>query len=431
VPDSTNGRLDSWKEIAEYLGRDVRTLLRWEKEKGLPVHTVPGGKRRTVYAFKHEIDAWLAKEQPAEENQQSAIDQPLPTQMFWRRVPAAIWAALGLVLLGFAAFGAYRWREISSPTLTSILQEGNRLVAISPNSSVAWTYEFPGGPANVLKSLVVPNPHKNGAAGVLVTVGLGERSGDALYFFSPRGQPVWQFQSNDTVSFSSGDHKLSWGFNLIGTLQQKDETKILLTTRGYTWWPSQVLVLNMRGEVESRFINSGWIDTISIIESPRGRMLAAGGVNNSHNGGAVALLDASGFSGSSPEEPGSAFECKSCPPGRPLKYFVIPRSELNVISGSSLYPAGGEPAGSTVLVSKHELPGSIGQPPPASIIEFSLDFQLHRASYDDHYWEWHRKLEIEGKLAHSREKCPERDGPPFIREWTPEHGWREIRAPRR
>ena len=64
-------RLDSWKEIADYLKRDVTTVCRWEKEKGLPVHRLAGGARQTVFAYEEEIDAWLSggKEQsssPAE-----------------------------------------------------------------------------------------------------------------------------------------------------------------------------------------------------------------------------------------------------------------------------------------------------------------------------------------------------------------------------
>jgi hypothetical protein len=47
---SANGRLDSWKEIADYLKRDVRTVIRWEKEKRLPVHRVPGSLRQSVFA---------------------------------------------------------------------------------------------------------------------------------------------------------------------------------------------------------------------------------------------------------------------------------------------------------------------------------------------------------------------------------------------
>jgi WD40 repeat protein len=53
-------RFDSWKEIAAYLHRDIRTVIRWERERGLPVRRVPGVKRQAVFAYQHEIDAWLA-----------------------------------------------------------------------------------------------------------------------------------------------------------------------------------------------------------------------------------------------------------------------------------------------------------------------------------------------------------------------------------
>jgi len=60
--NGTDGdRLDSWKSISTYLERDVSTLLRWEREKGLPIHRIPGGKRHAVYAFRRELDEWLAK----------------------------------------------------------------------------------------------------------------------------------------------------------------------------------------------------------------------------------------------------------------------------------------------------------------------------------------------------------------------------------
>jgi len=52
-------RLDSWKEIAGYLGRDLRTVRRWEKEKGLPVRRVPGGERSAVFAYPEEINKWM------------------------------------------------------------------------------------------------------------------------------------------------------------------------------------------------------------------------------------------------------------------------------------------------------------------------------------------------------------------------------------
>ena len=52
-------RLDSWKEIAAYLGRGERTAKRWESERSLPVHRVPGEGRGSVYALTAELDEWL------------------------------------------------------------------------------------------------------------------------------------------------------------------------------------------------------------------------------------------------------------------------------------------------------------------------------------------------------------------------------------
>src|SRR6478672_1943835 len=51
-------RLDSWKEIAAYLGRGVRTVQRWERDEGLPVHRLVHEKRGSIYARREELAAW-------------------------------------------------------------------------------------------------------------------------------------------------------------------------------------------------------------------------------------------------------------------------------------------------------------------------------------------------------------------------------------
>src|SRR5512134_1181584 len=54
----SDDRLDSWKEIAAYLRRDVTTVQRWEKREGMPVHRHVHQKMGSVYAFKTDLDAW-------------------------------------------------------------------------------------------------------------------------------------------------------------------------------------------------------------------------------------------------------------------------------------------------------------------------------------------------------------------------------------
>src|SRR6187200_436786 len=51
-------RLDSWKEIAAYLNRDVTTVQRWEKREGMPVHRHQHDRMGSVYASRAELDAW-------------------------------------------------------------------------------------------------------------------------------------------------------------------------------------------------------------------------------------------------------------------------------------------------------------------------------------------------------------------------------------
>ena len=56
--------LNGWKEIGRYVGRDTRTVERWEKLRGLPVRRVPGARRATVYALIAELDEWLEDGKP-------------------------------------------------------------------------------------------------------------------------------------------------------------------------------------------------------------------------------------------------------------------------------------------------------------------------------------------------------------------------------
>jgi tetratricopeptide (TPR) repeat protein len=52
-------RLDTWKEIGAFFGRDERTVKRWESTRGLPIHRVPGAGRANVYAYEQELTEWL------------------------------------------------------------------------------------------------------------------------------------------------------------------------------------------------------------------------------------------------------------------------------------------------------------------------------------------------------------------------------------
>ncbi|MCL5735290.1 MAG: hypothetical protein M1274_06820 [Actinobacteria bacterium] len=86
--------LESWKEIAVFLQRDVRTITRWEKSESLPIHRHHHLSRSSVYAYPSELDAWRTNRQQVAESARSR---------WWRPAPAfatTITIALALMMAG-------------------------------------------------------------------------------------------------------------------------------------------------------------------------------------------------------------------------------------------------------------------------------------------------------------------------------------------
>jgi tetratricopeptide (TPR) repeat protein len=94
-PLAPKKRLDSWKEIAAFFGRDERTVKRWEKERGLPVYRVPGSARGGVFAYAEELAEWLKAPSVALELAEAAVENPPQAE---NREPAAVAELLPRVL---------------------------------------------------------------------------------------------------------------------------------------------------------------------------------------------------------------------------------------------------------------------------------------------------------------------------------------------
>lgn len=89
--------LDSWKQIADYLQRTVRTCQRWEKEMDLPIHRLDGSRKPAVFAYQDEIDIWFKKK--LEEHEILAKSAP----RFWinkSRWVLALYALTAVLLIG-------------------------------------------------------------------------------------------------------------------------------------------------------------------------------------------------------------------------------------------------------------------------------------------------------------------------------------------
>jgi Tol biopolymer transport system component len=95
-------RLDSWKEIASYLKRSVRTVTRWEQDEALPVHRHLHNKTGTVYAYKAELDAWSTSRGSQLDGKPVALSSPGEHRLRPMGMVAAVAGAL--TIAGIVAF---------------------------------------------------------------------------------------------------------------------------------------------------------------------------------------------------------------------------------------------------------------------------------------------------------------------------------------
>src|SRR5713101_7502945 len=104
-----NRRLDSWKDIAAFFGRDKSTVRRWETERGLPVHRVPGLGRGSVYAFTDELQEWLGK--PESRPEDLLQFPPVSAVKSTGHRPFLAWLVAGALALAIGA-AAYSYRTL-------------------------------------------------------------------------------------------------------------------------------------------------------------------------------------------------------------------------------------------------------------------------------------------------------------------------------
>jgi Tol biopolymer transport system component len=146
-------RLDSWKEIAAYLNRDVTTVQRWEKREGMPVYRHVHDKLGSVYASRAELDAWARGRNlsPAIENGNHA-PSPSPAVVpprsgistsiiRWTFVlpMAGGFAALAIGLIVWLQRTEYFWR---SPIAAARFQQVTDLDAVAQAAAVSRDGHF-------------------------------------------------------------------------------------------------------------------------------------------------------------------------------------------------------------------------------------------------------------------------------------------------
>ena len=198
-PDTSRreDRLDSWKEIAAYLNRSVRTLHRWEKDEGLPVHRHQHKELGSVFAYKPELDAWIGARSPDPDAQ---VQNDQPTSAPRSRLTVALTVAAAVLVIGAIAYlvasrsrpdGTQGHTPVAGLELVSTFAGSHRWPSLSPDGRMmAFVSDAAGTPQVWVKTLGSGAPIQITFGDLPAVRPRWSASGDRI-IYSVRGGGIW------------------------------------------------------------------------------------------------------------------------------------------------------------------------------------------------------------------------------------------------
>jgi hypothetical protein len=361
------GRLNGWKEIALHLGKGTRTVQRWEKLYGLPVHRIGREGGEIVFAFRDEIDHWVSategqlRSSSAEANDlepalASADDPPAASAgksatvdvgvrgvaaLGGRRwAPAIVALALaGLVGLGWASTrlsqGATRprspvlrepasWR-MANESLTVFDASGallfeHRFGFALGSSTSSDTWSSGSGPPPVL----IADLDGDGRNEVVARAQALERANRRLYCFEGDGRVRFVHQPTGSRRFGNDEYAEPWVVHRAFVTHGADGARRLWAVFTHNlWFPSVLQELDPHGAVRQEYWSDGFIELVSETVWKGRPVVLVGGTNNDFRAASLAVFSPNGVRGSTPAAR-PAYACRDCPAGAPEDLFFFP-----------------------------------------------------------------------------------------------------------
>lgn len=477
----TQDRLESWKAISAHFNRTVRTVQRWERDLGLPVHRIPGRKRDMVYAVAGELDQWLrtregarALAEPEEHDSgehasiangsgHSSIDgRPLDANQpdaiaHLSTLPVSATGRDAGVEANASRSGGRRRRYIAAAVVFFVLGGGAALALRSPLRSLmvrlkaAQPHDWKVTPQQLevydaqgrllwarpfSDRLYPPTYERSRRVRELPLVAIEDLDGDGrkevmfvTRFESPRadnsvfyclnydGTERFTYAHRTGVRFGKLDYNPP--FNPRGLVVTRDPDgrgKVWLSVLQEPEFPEVLLKLDDKGRVLSEFWHGGHLHALAEGSYRGKRVMFAGYVENDKRRSSMAVLDYYNATGFAPvEDP--YYECSSCPAGRPLEFFIFPRSELSQEVNSlnyveELFTGGNGIQVATRQTQPYHLPsGNAG----GLFYKFDVNLELSDAFHDASYPEVHAELEANGVLKHRYSRAEEIEAFPVLK----------------
>jgi hypothetical protein len=349
-----NGRkesiLTSWKEIAAYLDRDVRTCVRWEKRYGLPVHRLERDSKAKVFAYKEQIDEWLAERSAQAGN---PVVCELPIRSRFKLFPI-LFALAGLAAAAYFLF----FRAPAVPGVPADFHiVGSELVVVDGRGRELWRHDthLPDLEAEevyrprsktkdrgtdyvpIWPYILIRDINGDARPEVLFSVQTTSETGEGILLcFDDHGKVLWPYDTGRALEFGGRPFRREYrifGFD-VDDYDGDGQPEVLVIAHHKPDWPCQVTLLDPAGRPEGEYWNAGYIMDASAgdVDGDGAKELVLGGVNNEYRRGCVAIFDAGGLRGGSPQlDP--AFRSAEIGEGGQSAYVLFPNTEVHKAFG--------------------------------------------------------------------------------------------------
>lgn len=304
-PSDDNIRLDSWKEIGQFLRKSTRTVQRWEKTEGLPVHRLAHNERASVFAYSSEVEAWWLSRRVQLEHE-TDLPASLEDPQFFpprhaRLLPLAVVGALAAIA-ALCAGGCLLWLRLRAPAadamgapsryLAYATSESGRLVKVPVGRGPAVVAVTPDGAVVIVgnsidKTLSVIQARRRV---VVATIQLGAEpmtlaaapDGRTVY----AGTPLNEITAIDTITGSARKWRTSGPVNDLAITPDGQRLYAAMTYEGLSR-------IDTASGVETRLLTAPC--PVSLAVGPRGDRLyisyQCGGPGGSYGRDAIEVID--------------------------------------------------------------------------------------------------------------------------------------------
>jgi hypothetical protein len=429
-------RLNSWKEIAEFLGISVRAAQRWETERGLPVHRLPGA-RGPVYADLEELKRWWQQLQAGGEGNTPA-SPPATGEKVAAGRPAGVvriekalsrsaaarpkrwpWAvAVLLALFGTALW--LPWRHRGDPAIYSLDQ--NILIVKDLDEHPLWRWQFKeplnlgyySDPATSRHPKVlfedIDSDGENETLFHERSANPGTRP-DALTCFSEAGKIKWRWTPGKAVATQTRSYEPDFAvlnFQVVAAGNGKAKS-VLVSSSHYLHSACQIALLEgAHGTLLREYWHAGHIGASQLmiaadLNGDSRQEFYLGGVNNgSYNQATLVVLDPDSFEGAS-KETDPDYQWVGLAPGKEMARILFPRSCLNEKEQYNFVKQ--------LNLEKNRLLVHVAEtfPPEACTLIYHLDpetLQSEHVVFTDGFRNLHSRQALDRKIDH-QELTPE------------------------